>query len=80
MLTDSVPTARTDYSGAENTLKIASISTSGAAYSCANFTFPNGHKGYLPAFGELYIVYSNMTNISSAMNLIGGEAFKDNEY
>lgn len=71
--TDST-TAKTDYAGAANTALIAAIDTSKAAYSCANFEFPNGQKGYLPALGEWAVAYNNKTAIDAAMTLIGGTA------
>lgn len=66
--------AKTDYAGAANTALIAAIDTSKAAYSCANFEFPNGQKGYLPALGEWAVAYNNKTAIDAAMALIGGTA------
>lgn len=67
-------TAKFDYAGAANTALIVAIDTSKAAYSCANFEFPNGQKGYLPAMGEWTVAYNNKTAIDAAMTLIGGTA------
>lgn len=72
--TDST-TAKTDYAGAANTALIAAMDTGKAAYFCANFEFPNGQKGYLPALGEWAVAYNNKTAIDAAMILIGGTAF-----
>lgn len=66
--------AKADFSGVENTALITSIDTSGAAYLCANFTFPNGKKGYLPASGELWVANNHKTEIKAALLLIGGIA------
>lgn len=74
LTTKDSTTAKTDYAGAANTALIAAIDTSMAAYSCANFEFPNGQKGYLPALGEWAVAYNNQTAIDAAMTLIGGTA------
>lgn len=68
-------TALTDFAGYNNTQLMLATDTSGAGYSCANYTFPNGNKGYLPALGELKEVYNNKSKISSLMTKIGGTAF-----
>lgn len=65
-------TALTDYAGAANTALIAAIDISKAAYNCANYAFPNGQKGYLPALGEWAVAYSYKSQITTAMALIGG--------
>lgn len=72
MLTTDKATAQTDYAGASNTELIAA--TSGAAYECANYAFPNGATGYLPALGEWAVAYANKSAINAAMTLIGGTA------
>lgn len=73
MLTRDLATAKTDYAGEANTALIVVDDTSGAAYSCANFTFPNGAKGYLPALGEWNEAYAYKADINAAMTLIGGD-------
>lgn len=75
MSTSNLATAKTDYAGAANTELMLASDTSGAAYTCANFIFPNGKKGYLPAFGEWCVVYSLRARINSALSLIGGQTF-----
>lgn len=80
MLTSDLATAKTDYAGAANTALIAENDTSGAALACANFTFPNGARGYLPALGELNDEYAYKADIEAAMALIGGEAFSTSYY
>lgn len=67
-------TAKTDYAGEANTALIVANDTSRAAYSCANYEFPNGQKGYLPALGEWAVAYKYKEDIVSAMSLIGGTA------
>lgn len=69
--TDSA-TAKTDYAGAANTELMLAAGTSGAAHVCANFTFPNGAKGYLPAAGEFTIAANNKTAVNAALSLVGG--------
>lgn len=65
-------TALKDMRGVVNTAEILKeFGESGAAYLCANYTFPNGAKGYLPALGELKTMV-DMAGVSSAMELIGG--------
>lgn len=66
--------ALTDYAGYNNTQLMLATDSSGAGYSCANYTFPNGNKGYLPALGELNEAYSNKSKIASLMTKIGGDA------
>lgn len=76
----STSTARTDYAGAANTALIAAKDTGKAAYTCANFTFPNGTKGYLPALGEWNDAYAYKADVDAAMTLIGGTALGSNIY
>ena len=80
MLTEDSVTAKTDYAGAANTALIAEIDTGKAAYKCANFTFPNGAKGYLPALGEWVEAYFYKVDIDTAMTLIGGTALGSSWY
>ena len=70
----TIATAKTDYAGEANTALIAAIDTSKAAYSCANYEFPNGQKGYLPALGEWDVASKYKADIVSAMSLIEGDA------
>lgn len=72
LVTDDQNIAKTDYAGITNTKIIARNDTIGAAYICANYIFPNGKKGYLPSYGELYLAYQKRNAIQTAMNLIGG--------
>lgn len=70
--TETVSEARKDYDGVGNTAAIAKADSSSMAQACLGYTFPNGNKGYLPAVGELRLIYGNRTAIRSALTLIGG--------
>ena len=61
-----------DYNGKANTDAMLMTDVSGAAYTCVNYSFPNGSKGYLPALGELRELYKNKAKAVSALNLIDG--------
>lgn len=78
LTTTDYDTAMKDYAGEANTALIAALGRSGAAYSCANYTFPNGQKGYLPALGEWVVAYKYKADIERAMPLIGGTAMTSN--
>lgn len=80
ILTSDDATAKTDFAGYNNTQLMLATDTSGAGYSCANFTFPNGDKGYLPALGELNEAYVNKSKINSLMTKIGGAELRLNSY
>ena len=54
--TEDKDVAKADFAGKENTKAILKTDTSEAAYRCANYVFPNGQKGYLPALGELCVL------------------------
>lgn len=64
--------AKKDYNGVDNTRKMLAVDTSGAAYGCANYVFPNGKKGYLPAAGECNMTAFWRTSIQNAITLLGG--------
>lgn len=80
MLAPDSATALTDFAGYNNTQLMLATDTSGAGYSCANFTFPNGDKGYLPALGELREAYANKSKINSLMTKIGGAVLLSSYY
>lgn len=80
VLTNDLSIAKADYAGKANTSLIAAIDTSKAAYSCANFKFPNGQKGHLPALGEWVKAYTYKADINAAMLLINGTAMSDGSY
>lgn len=60
-----------DLAGVANTAILAEIDESGAAFACANYTFPNGAKGYLPSAGELMALYG-WDAVHNAISLVGG--------
>lgn len=80
MITTDNATAMSDYAGAKNTELIAAAgaATSGAAYVCANYTFPNGATGYLPALGEWVVARKYRSAIDTAITLIEGDAIYTN--
>ena len=79
-----------EFDGIGNTSKIIeqldgytdsqSITGAPAAEACADYTFPSGQTGYLPAFGEWILAYDHKAAIVSAMTLIDGSAIKTNDY
>lgn len=72
--------AQADYGGANNTALIAATDISEAAYLCANYTFPNGQRGYLPSLGELTVVLKYKSQITWTINAIGAETYYSNSY
>ena len=79
-----------DMDGFGNTQKIieqldgytdsGNITGAPAAEACADYTFPSGQTGYLPAFGELQGAFKFQSSVKSAMTLIGGTAINSNSY
>ena len=75
LITDIVTTtnlavAKQDYLGQSNTSQIISqlgAENAPAAAACANYTFPNGRKGYLGAAGEIQLIVDNYTEIKSCL-------------
>ena len=71
--------ASTDYNGVTNTQLIVEKCQSSTAYAagaCNAYTFPDGvTKGYLPALGELYLIYPNKAAIDAALAKCGGTLF-----
>lgn len=74
LLTTVVAEAEADTDGKDNTEKILATDTGGAVYFCANYEFPNGKMGYMPALGELKQAFQLKRDISDALALIGGDA------
>lgn len=74
--TTSTNVAYNYKTGADDTAKIAAFDPDSAAAACANYTFPNGQKGYLPSVGEMESIYWVEYDIDELMTLIGGAAFK----
>lgn len=75
LTTTDANVAKTDFAGYENTQLMLATDTSGAGYTCANYTFPNGDKGYLPSLGEFCEVILNISAINSALTLVGANEF-----
>lgn len=74
-------TGYSDYNGLANTEAIIKVATSGAAYAASQYVFPNGAKGYLPAMGELSVVYKdNYAEVESALMAIGGASLNPGDY
>ena len=64
-----------DYSGYNNTRLINQALNSpsnSAVKMAASYAFENGIRGYLPAFGELSEVKNILSDVNSALSLIGG--------
>lgn len=60
-----------DMNGISNTEAIVSVASYGAAVICANYTFPNGKKGYLGAAGEWQKVFENKVAFEEAYSVLG---------
>lgn len=58
--------------GVQDTQILVELGVSPAASACAEYTFPNGSKGYLPSAGEWYVFQSYESSAKEAFNLIGG--------
>lgn len=77
--TQSTLKVASDFYGVENTAKILKTDVSGAAYCCANYTFPNGQKGYLGGAGEWLQLSKRFNDMNEAMLLIGA-TLKSKDY
>lgn len=74
--------AKLDFFGASNTTNIIEelkeytddkgILGAPSCEACANFVFPNGENGYLPAIGEWILAHANKTIIDNAIAKCGG--------
>lgn len=58
--------------GVQDTKILVELGVSPAASACAEYTFPNGSKGYLPSAGEWEVFNSYDSSAKEAFNLIGG--------
>ena len=58
--------------GVQDTQILVELGVSPAASACAEYTFPNGSKGYLPSAGEWRVFDSYRSAAEEAFNLIGG--------
>ena len=63
--------AQMDFAGRSNTELMLKTDTSGAAFACNSYKFPNGANGYLPALGELMTIIQNRTALDNVFKLIG---------
>lgn len=78
--------ARLDVNGKANTDAILAAVADGtipdapAAQYCADVTFANGEKGYLPAAGEIQAWYDNKTAVNACMDAIGCDPVDDEDY
>ena len=73
LIAENESDAKKDYAGKANTNIIMQSATSGAVYECANYTFPNGQKGYLPSLGEWDIVNKYKADVIAAIEVVGGK-------
>lgn len=77
-ITNNINTAQLDVNGKANTDAFLAAVAKGiitraeAAQYCADITFANGQKGYLPAAGEAQAWLDNKTIVDSCMSAIGG--------
>ena len=78
--TDSAINALTDAKGKENTMLMLATDTSGAAYLCNAYIFPNGKKGYLPSAAEWALVKANATEVNSLVRKIGGTYITESKW
>lgn len=70
--TDSAVDALKDARGKENTMLMLATDTSGSAYLCNEYIFPNGKRGYLPSAAEWSLVKTNATEVNRLLSKIGG--------
>lgn len=71
--------ALSDYSGLSNTEKIIEQTGDGeyAAKACHDYVFPDGTNGYLPACGEMNVMFDHIDEVDACIELIGGTAIED---
>ena len=68
--------AKLDYDGAGNTANILKVepSTSCAAGYCNAYIFPDGKtKGYLPSFGQLWLIWEFRDVVDNVLSACGGD-------
>lgn len=76
-------TAKKDYDGAGNTVKIIAqlgAENAPAANYCKSISFPEGRYGHLPSLGEWQEAYNNKAEVDACMTLIGGTAINKDKY
>lgn len=64
--------AMKDMWGRKTTTELFDASQNNAIAACASYVFPNGAKGYLPSYGEMYVASLWNDDIKTAMAVIGG--------
>ena len=74
--TTNTTTAKNDYAGLSNTNYMYASNKQGTVFTFAReASYADGRTGYLPACGEMEQIRLNVTNINTALNLIGGTQF-----
>ena len=76
-------TALARTSGAADAAKMTATYGSGATYAagaCASYKFPNGAAGFLPAAGQMKLVYDNRGAVAVCMAACGGASFNSAQY
>ena len=76
-------TAIARTSGAADAAKMTATYGSGATYAagaCASYKFPNGAAGFLPAAGQMKLVYDNRGAVAVCMAACGGASFNSAQY
>ena len=71
--------AKTDMDGAENTKALLNVYGSGVTENFAagyayHKTFRSGKHGYLPALGELKMIYANATEVNKCLAKLIGQS------
>ena len=76
-------TALARTSGSADAAKMTATYGSGATYAagaCASYKFPNGAAGFLPAAGQMKLVYDNKGAVAVCMAACGGASFNSAQY
>ena len=76
--------AKNDFNGVNNTRCIYDYHNENntwldieknAIKVCYEYIFKNGEKGYLPSFGEVFLMYENKNEVEDALSTINGDSF-----
>lgn len=78
-MNDDSTAAKTDMDGAENTKALLNVYGSGVTENFAagyayHKTFRSGKHGYLPALGELKMIYANATEVNKCLAKLIGQS------
>lgn len=75
-------TATADFGGQLNTGKIVEQAGDGeyAAKACHDYIFPDGTNGYMPACGELDVMFDHIDDVDLCMEAAGGSPITSSEY